>query len=100
MENIDNKKGRLCVKWDEVRRNYPNSGVLVDVLCAYSEENKRILSDMLVLEESDSAHVLWNSYKEINLKYPNKELYILHTSKKQIEVEEQTFLRIYKYHKY
>jgi len=88
------------VKWDEVRRNYPNSGVLVEALCASSKENKRIITDIMVLRESDSAHVLWNSYKEIILKYPNKELYILHTSKKQIEVEEQPFLRIYKDHKY
>ena len=88
------------MKWDEVRRIYPNSGVLVEVLCAYSKENKRIIIEMLVLKKSNSAHVLWNTYKEIHLKYPSKELYILHTSKKQIEVEEQPFLRIYKDHKY
>jgi len=84
------------LKWDEVRRKYPNSGVLVEALCASSKENKRIITEMMVLKESDSAHVLWKSYKEIHLKYPNKELYIFHTSKKQIEVEEQPFHHIYK----
>lgn len=87
------------MKWDEVRKRYPNSGVLVEISCASSKENKRIITEMIVLEESNSAQVLWNSYKEMHLKFPNKELYIFHTSKNQVEVEEQPFLRIYKDHK-
>lgn len=83
------------MKWDEVRKRYPNSGVLVEALSAYSKENKRIITEMLVLEESNSPHVLWGKYKQLRSKYSNKEIYIFHTSKNQIEVEEQPFLRIY-----
>lgn len=77
------------MKWMEIRKQYPDKWVLVEATSAYSKDNKRILEELSVLEVHPSSNVAWNAYKQIHCRYPDIELYILHTSREQIEVIEQ-----------
>ncbi|RBW68588.1 hypothetical protein [Bacillus taeanensis] len=82
------------MKWTEIRNQYPDKFVLVEAVSAYSKENKRIIEEMSLIEEYTSSKEAWSGYKKIHLEFPERELYIFHTSKEQIEVEEQRFIGV------
>jgi hypothetical protein len=82
------------VKWTEIRNHYPDTFVLVEAVSAYSKENKRIIEEMSFIEEYTSSNEAWGGYKKIHREFPERELYIFHTSKEQIEVEEQRFIGV------
>jgi hypothetical protein len=84
----------VTLKWTEIRKRYPDKFVLVEAVFAYSKENKRIIEEMSVLEEHTSSGAAWNGYKKLHREFPERELYIFHTSKEQIEVEEQHFIGV------
>lgn len=66
----------------------------MEAVSAYSKENKRIIEEMSVLEEYTSSNAAWSGYKKLHREFPERELYIFHTSKEQIEVEEQHFIGV------
>ncbi|GMN99946.1 hypothetical protein [Parageobacillus thermoglucosidasius] len=82
------------MKWSELRRQCPNQFVLVEAISAYSQNGKRIIEEMEVIDWYHSASDAWNGYKQQHKTFPAKELYIFHTSKEEIEVEEQYFIGI------
>ncbi|WP_407984340.1 hypothetical protein [Priestia abyssalis] len=84
----------MILKWTEIRKRYPDKFVLVEAVSAYSKENKRIIEEMSVLEEHTSSNSAWSGYKKLHRELPERELYIFHTSKEQIEVEEQHFIGV------
>jgi hypothetical protein len=81
------------MKWSAVRKQYPNQFVLVEAISAYSQNGKSIIKEMAVIDRYYSVSDAWNGYKQ-HKAFPEKELYIFHTSKEQIEVEEQYFIEI------
>ncbi len=82
------------MKWSELRKQYPNQFVLVEAISACSQNGKRIIKEMAVIDRYHSVSDAWNGYKQQYKTFPEKELYIFHTSKEQIEVEEQYFIGI------
>ena len=79
------------MKWSVVREHYPNKVVLVEALKAYSYKKKRFIEDMTVVSCYEDTKKAWEDYKKHRHEFPTREFYIFHTSKKDIEVEEQTF---------
>ncbi|MEK4607413.1 hypothetical protein NSS88_10415 [Geobacillus sp. FSL W8-1251] len=77
-----------------VNSYYPNQFVLVEAISACSQNGKRIIKEMAVIDRYHSVSDAWNGYKQQHKTFPEKELYIFHTSKEQIEVEEQYFIGI------
>jgi hypothetical protein len=82
------------MKWSELREHCPNQFVLVEAISAYSKNHKRIIEEMGLVKQYQNAVDAWNGYKKIRRDFPEKELYIFHTSQEQIEVEEQYFIGI------
>ena len=82
------------MKWSELRKQYPNQFVLVEAISACSQNGKRIIKEMAVIDRYNSVSDAWNGYKQQHKTFSEKELYIFHTSKEQIEVEEQYFIGI------
>ncbi|GGJ76425.1 hypothetical protein GCM10008982_27110 [Anoxybacillus voinovskiensis] len=82
------------MKWAELRERYPNQFVLVEAMAAYSKDKKRMIEDVSLIGQYESVSSAWEKYKEIHRAFPERELYIFHTSKEQMEVEEQYFTGI------
>jgi len=82
------------MKWCEIRGQYPERWVLVEALKAESFNNKRNIYEMSVISDFEDSIEAWKGYKELHLKNRTRELYIFHTSKDNIEVEEQNFIGV------
>lgn len=79
------------MQWTELREQCPNRFVLVEAVVAYSKDGQRVIEEMALVEQYQNVSDAWNGYKKIRRAFPEKQLYIFHTSKEKIEVEEQYF---------
>ncbi len=86
--------GGVIMKWSEIRDQYPERWVLVEALKAESSNNKRTIYEMSVISDFENSTEAWKGYKELHLKNRTRELYIFHTSKVDIDVEEQNFMGV------
>ncbi|WP_317617265.1 hypothetical protein [Paenibacillus elgii] len=76
------------MRWSEVCTRYPSCFVLVEALKAVSNKRKRTIEEMTVVEEYDNPMKAWDGYKRHHMENPEREFYVFHTSKQEIEVIE------------
>ena len=82
------------MKWIEIRNQYPDSWVLLEATAAHSANKKRILDEFEIIDVySDSPSAL-QRYKEEHHRSPLRELFVLHTSRDNIDVEERRWVGI------
>jgi hypothetical protein len=83
------------MKWNEVRRQFPNRCVLVESLKAKTkEDNERVIEDMSVIDDFDNGNAAWKVYKELHGENRTRELYIFHTNNEEIKVIEQPYVGV------
>ncbi len=80
------------MKWEEVREHYPQQWLLVEAVEAHSSSGKRVLDELAVIGIfSDSTKAL-RRYVQLHHKSPEREMYVLHTDRAQVEFEERHWL--------
>jgi hypothetical protein len=82
------------MNWENVRENYPNQWVLVEAIEAHTESGKRILEQLAVLNTFPDSLIAMRSYKELHKKSPNRELYVLHTDRKALDIFERKWIGV------
>ena len=82
------------MQWQDIRTHYPQQWLLVEALAARSENNQRVLEQLAVVNTyADSATAL-RGYAELHRKSPDRELYVLHTSRETPDISERRWLGI------
>ncbi len=74
--------------WQEVRQYHPNTWLLLEALEAHSADGHRILDDLAVLAVFPDGNIAWQAYQELHRKDRARELYVLHSSKQDVAIEE------------
>ncbi|QDP39265.1 hypothetical protein [Radiobacillus deserti] len=82
------------MKWNEVRRQFPNRCVLVESLNAITKDNERIIKEMSVIDDFASGNAAWKAYKKIHDEDQSRELYIFHTNNEDNKVIEQPYIGV------
>ncbi|MFW5992370.1 MAG: hypothetical protein ACOCQN_04185 [Halanaerobiaceae bacterium] len=82
------------MKWQEVREKYPDSWVLFEAIEAHSESGKRKVDSISILNTFDDSDEATEMYRKIHKDNPQRELYIAHTQKEKLEIEERKWLGI------
>ncbi len=82
------------MKWNEIRAQYTNQWLLVEAVQAHSDSGKRILDDLRVLEISTDSVAAMHKYGELHQQAPQRELYVLHTSRERLDISERTWLGV------
>ena len=84
------------MKWEEIRIKYPHQWLLVEAIDAHSESNYRIVEQFSVINSfEDSDHAI-ESYSQLHQKSPDREMYVIHTDKKTVDIKERRWLGIRK----
>jgi hypothetical protein len=76
------------MQWSEIRERYPRQWLLVEAVEAHSEDRQRILDDIEVLQTFQDSLAAMNSYKKVHLRNPQREMYVLHTDRQQLDIGE------------
>ena len=82
------------MNWENIRDNYPNQWVLVEAIEAHTESGKRILDQLAVVNTFPDSLIAMRSYKELHKKSPNRELYVLHTDPKVLNILERKWIGV------
>jgi hypothetical protein len=82
------------MNWNEVRKSYRDRWLLVEALRARSEQGYRILEDLSVLASFSDSTSAWREYVLRHRQLPERELYVLHTSRETLEITERTWFGI------
>lgn len=82
------------MKWQKAREHYPDQWLLVEAIKAYSDQGKRIIEDLSVLESFPDSVSAMKKYGELHREYPRREFLVLHTDRETIEISERYWLGI------
>lgn len=82
------------MRWEEIRQHYPDQWLMVEAIKAHSEDDRRVLEQLAVVGAFvDSATALQN-YALLHKEAPQRELYVLHTSREEPDIRERHWLGI------
>ena len=83
-----------AMNWKNVCENYPKQWILAEAIEAHSESGKRILDQLAVLNSFSDSLTAMRSYKELHKISPQRELYVLHTERKILDISERRWIGI------
>lgn len=78
--------------WEDVKKSYPQQWVIIEAVDACSEENKRIIKSIQLVElfGEDNNGAL-RRYVGLHKVHPEKEYYVVHTSRPELNVKERNW---------
>ncbi|MDI3548255.1 MAG: hypothetical protein PWR10_1907 [Halanaerobiales bacterium] len=82
------------MKWEGLRKKHPDSWVLFEAVQAHSNEGKRIVEDLSVLDIFNDSEEAIKAYRKLHKKEPQRELYVAHTKKENLEIQERKWLGV------
>ena len=82
------------MQWSEIRRHHPNQWLLLEALEAHTEGTQRILDQLAIIRSFDDSQTALRSYAELRRSAPERELYVFHTSRSTLDVQERSWLGI------
>ena len=78
------------MKWEDVRQAFPEQWVLIEAVQAYTtEDSERILEDVTPLDRYSNSPDAMKAYQELHGENPTRELYVLHTKRKNPNIIEK-----------
>lgn len=83
------------MRWDEVKQVYPSQWVMIEAIDARSEGNKRIIEQVKVVNTyEDNSKDAIREFVQLHRAYPERELYVIHTSRPELDIEEQRWVGV------
>ncbi|MGY3717386.1 hypothetical protein ACWE42_17895 [Sutcliffiella cohnii] len=83
------------MKWEDVRQAFPDTWVLIEATQAYTnEQSERILEEIVPLNKFSNSPDAMRVYQQFHREDPNKELYVLHTSRKEPKIIEKKWVGV------
>lgn len=74
--------------WQEIRERHPHQWLLLEAIEAHSSGGQRILDSLAVLKTYPDGLSAMRGYSELHGQDPHRELYVLHTDREALEIEE------------
>ena len=82
------------MRWSDVRTAFPDRWLVVEALEARSERGHRILARLAVVAMCEDGGAAFARYRELHRQQPQRELYFVHTSNLDLDIEERTWIGI------
>ena len=80
--------------WQEIRQHYPQQWLLVEAIKAHSQANHRILEHLAVVDTFPDSVAAMKSYAQWRREAPQRELYVLHTSRETLDITERQWVGV------
>ncbi|WP_238402942.1 hypothetical protein [Paenibacillus mesophilus] len=82
------------MNWETLRNHFPDQWVLFEAIEAHSDNGRRMVDRISVINNYDQSKEALEEYKLIHKKEPHRELYVAHTSKTELEIIERKWLGV------
>ena len=80
--------------WQTIRNQYPQRWLLVEALEAHTEANQRLLDQLAVIDAFEDSRTALQCYRQMHRQAPQRELYVLHTSREEPDIGEMHWFGI------
>lgn len=80
--------------WQEVRKAYPNQWLVIEAIEARTEDNRRLLDQIAVVETSAGGTEALQAYERLHRAHPQREFYFVHTGRESIDIRERHWIGI------
>lgn len=80
--------------WQEVRRAYPGQWLVIEALQAHTEENRRLLDRIAVVDTCAHGTAALQSYERLHREHPQREFYFVHTGRESLDIRERHWIGI------
>lgn len=78
------------MKWEDVRRKYNNEWIIIEAINARTQGDNRLIDQLTVVDTfSNNNNGALREYVELHKTYPERELYVVHTSREQLNIKER-----------
>ena len=82
------------MQWQDIRRHYPDKWLLIEAIKAHSENDRRVLDDIAVLEAFEDSDAAMRGYAGLHREAPQRELYVFDTDREELDIRERRWLGI------
>lgn len=83
------------MKWEDVRQAFPSQWVLIEAVQAYTDdESERVLEEISLLKRFAQSPEAMKAYQKIHQENPQRELYVLHTSRMDPNIIEKKWVGV------
>jgi hypothetical protein len=82
------------MQWQEIRHHYPHQWLLIEAIRAHTQNNQRILEEISVIGAYPDSVDAMKGYTQFHRQAPERELYVFHTDRQNIEITERRWLGI------
>lgn len=86
------------MQWIDIRQTYPDQWLIIEALEARTEDNRRLLDRIAVIETCLDGAAAMQSYRRLHQQHPLREFYYVHTSREQLEIIERQWAGIRRSH--
>ncbi len=86
------------MKWSDVRAVHPAQWLVIEALEAHSENQRRILDRIAVIEVCPDGSTALQSYRRLHQQYPLREFYFVHTGRAELEIGERHWAGVRRNH--
>lgn len=77
------------------KKVYSNQWVIIEAIDAHTEGNKRVIAQMAVIDNfQDDNNKALLQYLQLHRKHRERELYVVHTSRPELDIIEQGWIGI------
>ena len=83
------------MKWEEARQKYNNEWIIIEAMNARTQGNNRLIDQITVVDTfSDDNNRALRKYVELHKAYPERELYVVHTSRERLNIKERRWIGV------
>ncbi len=82
------------MQWKEICQHYPQQWLLIEAIKARSEADRRILEQLAVVGAFSDSTTAMKSYLQLHKEAPERELYVFHTSRENLDITERRWLGV------
>ena len=82
------------MRWPEVRETYPSQWLVIEALEAHTENDRRILDRIAVVELCSDGASAMQRYRDLHKRYPTREFYFVHSGRETVEIKEHWWLGV------
>lgn len=80
--------------WNDLKKVYPDQWLVIEAIEAHTEEDKRVLDNITVVESFKNNNEALMSYVKLHRKHRERELYVVHTSREELDIIEQRWIGV------
>ena len=83
------------MRWDDLKKTTPLQWVIIEAVEAYTEGDNRIIENVQLVEMfGEDNNGALRRYVQLHKAHPEKEYYVVHTSRPELNVKERKWTGI------